>query len=136
MNSSALDQPQRTSGVSQELGHQLRDDLTILMSQITVEQQNLERGVILQETSNQVNLVPGPPLQNPFRRIFEGPHDIVDVYQHARLQTRQDLKKQIIDVAPQLGHVQRIDEKDIVRLQVHQPIDWNSLQWRFDQLHS
>ena len=67
----------------------------------------------------QVLLAPEEPeLLRPLPRVLVRDEDVVHVHDHARLQARQDLQHDVVDVAAELHDVRRVDEEDVAALQL------------------
>ena len=90
--------------------------------------------VVLEERANEVLLVPGAPFPQPLFGILETWKDVVDVNEHAWIQTRQDLEKQAIHVAIQFGDMGGIYEKNVSRLQGVEHGQVDILEWRRQEM--
>ena len=82
----------------------------MVLRQIRDEQFNSEGGVVGQESTQHVDLIPAPALQNPFFRVLERVEDVMKVDVDAGSKPRQDLKEDYVDVAADFGYVRRVDE--------------------------
>ena len=68
-------------------------------------------------------------------RVFEGVWDVVEMDDDAGLETRQEIKHLIVNVAACLQHVSGVDEKEIACLQCIDDVGWHLLDELLDDLH-
>jgi hypothetical protein len=93
-----------------------------------IEKNDLIIGVERQERAQHIGFRPHPAFIQPRGGILEWIKDIVEMHVDATAESRQNLSKDEVHVAPKLRHMRRIDEQDIVLIQLSEPRDIHILQ--------
>ena len=88
----------------------LSDDLLVLCHEVIRKQLDYKILVMRQEGTKQIRLIPGPTLKDPLPRVFEGIEDVVEMHVDAAFKNRQDVKKNIIQIAAGFGDMTGVDE--------------------------
>jgi hypothetical protein len=82
----------------------------MFFSEVGIEKHNFVVRVAGQEGSEQVAFIPCPSIFNPAFRVFKRPENIVEMDQHAAFQSRQDIEKNMKNIASDLADMTGIDE--------------------------
>ena len=62
-------------------------------------------------------------VEGPFRRICLRQENIMDLYNHAFAQSRQNLQVEIDNFLPHLHHMAGVDKQDVVFFQLEEEIE-------------
>ena len=91
----------------------------VVMRKIVVGHEHLEIRVEGEESLEQILLVPEPELvDNPFAAVIERERDVVHMHDNTRLETRQHLQEQIVDVSADFHCVGAVDKQNVARLEL------------------
>src|SRR6267143_4463472 len=86
----------------------------IFVRQVAIGHQDFELWIKSQERLQQVLLAPKAKFTHyPVAPVLERQKDVVDMYNNARLQTRQDFQKQVIDVSANFHRMRTVDKQEI-----------------------
>src|SRR3989442_10414671 len=113
--------PQAPPRVLQAERHRLTNAVREEKLQVRIEEHHGKCVVVLKEGPQEVRLVPGPALEHPRPRVFERVEDVVHVDVDSAPETRQDLKHQVVDVAPDLADMRGVDEENVRVLELFEP---------------
>ena len=86
-------QPDATATIFETERHVAAESFLKKMFEIAIEEHYFERRIVFQEGPQHIRFVPSLAMIDPFARIFERIHDIVNMNVHPGLKGREDVKE-------------------------------------------
>ena len=99
-----------------------------------IEKDDFEAAVVLQKSPQQVALVPRSPFIDPFARVLEGVKDVVEMNQDPFFEAGKNVEKNPIDVTSGFGDMGRVNDEQVIFIQLFEQPEIDILQDLLDDL--